>query len=117
MEQRVDMYSGVKFIPTRVNQKFANAKNRISYHNKRAQKIRLTKSAYDKPLHKNYLILSELLSNAKSGTFHKEFLLGKGFSFQLYTHVTELDGKRYYALYSFVIIQQDNDYFKILRHD
>jgi hypothetical protein len=56
IEQKIDLLTGEKFIPKRINQRFASPINRIRFHNRQAKKIRLDKSHVDKPLHDNYFV-------------------------------------------------------------
>ena len=106
MKKSQCLYSGEEFIPRRANQKFATTKNRMDYHNSRYSAIRKLKAKYDEKLHKNFCVLNELMSEVDSGTFHKEFLKGKGFSFNVLTHFTEFNGRELPALYDFVIEPQ-----------
>ena len=57
------LYSGEAFKPIRSNQKFASTKNRISYHNAKLKKVRDARASIDNKLHKNYLILLELMKD------------------------------------------------------
>jgi hypothetical protein len=117
MEDKIDLLTGEHFIPKRANQKFATPLNRVQYYNQKANNIRHHKSNFDKPLHRNYNILTELLEGKKSAIFHKQFLIGKGYNFEVYTHIVEIEGKRQFAIYNFVILHENFEKIKLLRHD
>ncbi len=97
------LYSGEEFIPRRTNQKFASTKNRMDYHNSRYRAFRKQKAKYDEKLHKNFCVLNELLSDTDVAVYHKQFLKGKGFSFNVLTHFERVNGRDLPALYSFLI--------------
>jgi hypothetical protein len=97
-------YSGEEFTPVRSDQKFASANNRIKFHNERYKKIRKAMSEVDGKLRKNYSILIKLMDGEKTKTFHKYFLLGKGYSFDVLTHYDDYEGKSTQALYEFLIL-------------
>jgi hypothetical protein len=109
------LYSGEGFNPIRSNQKFASTKNRISYHNAKLKKIRDARASIDNKLHKNYLILLELMKDKTKGIFHKQFLKGKGYSFNVLTHYEEYKNKNRHAIYDFLIIEEVNG-IQIVRH-
>lgn len=118
METISDLLTGEKFVPSRVNQRFQNPKNRVLYYNKKAKKIRLLKSVHDKPLHKNYMVLLELLDGKEVVVFTKDYLLGKGYSFGVYTHVENYNGKSCFAIYNFFMVALENGNIKFIRnHD
>lgn len=111
---RKDLLTGELFLPKRKNQKFKNAKNRTIYNNNKANKLRQSISNISKPLHINIRILNEMMQGKKEATFHKQFMLGKGFSSDVHTHIEEYEGKQYYAIYNYVIIPLVNEKIKII---
>lgn len=106
MKKSQCLYSGEEFTPQRANQKFASSKNRMDYHNTRYSSIRKLKAKYDEKLHRNFCVLNDLMSEAETAIFHKEFLKGKGFSFNVLTHFTKYNSKDMPALYDFIIEPQ-----------
>ena len=114
---RQDLLTGEAFVPQRINQVFANSANRIAYHNKKANQLRHSAAFINKPLHVNLRILNELMKGKKEKTFHKQFLLGKGFSFSVYNHVNFYEGKNHYALYQYTVVNLGNDQIKIIKND
>src|SRR6478672_1267404 len=113
--KRKDLLTGEEFTPSRKNQKFANAENRIIYYNNKANQLRQSVSFVNKPLHENLKILNELLADKKEATFHKQFLAGKGLSFKVHTHYEKHEGKTVFAVYQYIIISLDNDQIKIIK--
>jgi hypothetical protein len=117
IEQKIDLLTGEKFIPKRINQRFASPINRIRFHNRQAKKIRLDKSHVDKPLHDNYFVLSRLLGRKSEAVFHPEYLKGKGVNLSYHTHVEEYDNKPRNAIYRFIIVVIGPDKIKIVQKD
>ena len=78
--KRNDLLTGEGFYPSRITQKFASAKNRIKYHNNKANKLRHSVMFVNTPLQSNLRILNELMKEKEKATFHKQYLLGKGYS-------------------------------------
>ena len=104
-----------EFYPKRISQRFATPQNRIKYHNDKAKKLRHSSAYINKPLHINHRILIELLEGKKEAVFHKQFLIGKGFSFSVNTHIEDYNGKKRYAIYEFVIISLENEQIQIIK--
>ena len=117
METRKDPLSGDTFVAKRITQRFKTPTNRILYWNEWAKKVRHKKSKFDKPLHRNYLIITVLLNGKKEAVFHKQFLLGKGYHFGLHTHSEGIDGKNHFAIYEFIIAPLPNDMIKFHRYE
>ncbi len=115
---RRDLLTQEEFIPTRINQKFANPRNRIRYYNEKANSLRHEIAYVNKPLHNNLKILNEIMKGTSAKIFHKEFLLGKGFDFAIHTHVAEVaDGKSGFAVYNYSIVNKDSYHIKIIKND
>ena len=100
---KTDPLTNEEFIPLRINQKFANPKNRIKFYNNKANSLRNSKRFVNRPLHKNLCILNDLMKGVKTKTFHKEFLLGKGYIFNIITHYSKYETKTLPALYQYLI--------------
>jgi hypothetical protein len=114
---RKDLLTGEVFMPQRINQVFANSFNRIAYHNQKANELRRRISYITKPLLTNVRICNDLMKNKREEVFHKQFLMGKGFSFKVHNHVEEYQGKMHYAVFQFIIVILENDLIKIVRND
>ena len=113
--EKTDPLTGEIFTAYRTNQVFATDENRIRFNNLKAKELRESKSQIDKPLLNNFRILNELMAGKKEEVFHKQFLLGKGYSFLVLTHYEEFNGKRFMAVYNFIIVPQEGDNIKIVR--
>jgi hypothetical protein len=111
-----DLLTGETFVPRRATQKFAHPANRIKYYNDLANAVRKTKSAFDKPLHKNHKILNEIMGDKQEAVFNQHFLLGKGFDFRIHTGGEMYEGRHAYRIYHFMLIHEDLN-SKIIRDD
>jgi len=112
----IDPFSLQEFQPHRSNQRFSCPKNRVSYHNEKAKKIRHSKSFIDAKTHKNFCILSEIMDGYDEREFHRQFLLGKGFTFGVVTHFDLIDDVSRPCFYEFTMIANgDNVVFKRLK--
>ncbi len=112
---RRDLLTNELFIPKRKTQVFANAKNRIAYHNKRATQLRHKLEYLSKPLLKNYNVLASLMETDSERIFHKEYLLGKGFNFGVCNHITNINGKNCFSVFHFTIVKLDGGQIKIIK--
>ena len=114
--KRQDLLTNEEFIPSRINQKFAKAQNRIKFYNDRANEFRHSIAYISKPLYKNIKIVNELMGSKKESTFHKQFLLGKGFSIGAYTHIEQYDNKRQFAIHKYILMFLENEQIKIISY-
>lgn len=113
--EKIDPLTGERFIALRSNQVFATEENRIRFNNEKAKEIRIEKSFVDKPLHKNLLILTELMEGKLESIFHEQFLNGKGYSLNVMTHYEEYEGKSCRAIYNYLIMRIDSENIKIVK--
>lgn len=114
--KRQDLLTNEEFIPLRINQKFAKAKNRIKFYNDKANEFRHSIAYINKPLHLNIRILNELMRGRKEATFHKQFLLGKGYSMGSYSHVEHYENKKQFAVHKYILLFLDNEQIKIINY-
>lgn len=117
MKQLTDPLTGETFFPKRQNQKFANSRNRIKFYNKKIIELRSSKSKYDKPLHRNYCILRDLLKVKQEVILHKQFLLGKGYNFTVFTDYKKKGDKLFPAVYGFIVQDIGNEQVKIFANE
>lgn len=117
MMKRNDLLTNEEFIPTRNNQKFACPENRIKFHNNKANELRQQTAFINKPLHKNYKILLELMDGHYNKEFHKQFLLGKGFEFGVFTHLKKVVEDNHIAIYDFTVVPLNDFRVKIIVND
>ena len=109
------MLTGEEFETNRSNQNFIKAQNRVEYYNRKARDLRQRKAYIDKPLHKNHLLLEELMEDKNEAVFHKQFHLGKGLSFNIHTHYETYMGNYHRAIYQYIIVQMENEQIKIIK--
>lgn len=112
-----DRLTGEKFEALRINQKFAKPENRIKYNNQKATKLRHDTSFINKQLHVSLKILNDLPYIKNETIVHKQYLLGKGFSFLVHTHYENYEGISYCAIYDYIIIPLENERIKIIKND
>jgi hypothetical protein len=111
-----DLLTSEEFIPIRITQKFSCPANRIKYHNNRAKEFRHSINYLTKPLINNIRILNTLMKDKKQMVFHRQFLLGKGFSFSHFSHNVKYEGHNRYAIHEFLFISLEKDEFEIIRY-
>ena len=112
-----DRLTGEKFEASRINQKFAKPENRIKYNNQKATALRHKTAFVNKQLHVSHRILNDLSYIKNEIIVHKQYLLGKGFSFLVHTHFENYEGISYYAIYDYIIIPLENERIKIIKND
>ncbi len=103
------------FYKKRNNQKFATADNRVAFHNRRANKLRQKMNSVNRPLFVNNKVLLEIMDGKKKAIVHKQFLLGKGFTFGVFTHYTDWEGANRPSLYDFIILTLNEDKIQIIK--
>ena len=114
MALATDPLTAELFIKSRNNQRFSCAENRIAFHNKKANAERKKMRVCNRPLFVNYKILSEIMNGISRKSFHKEFLLGKGFSFAVFTGYSEFEGKSHPTIYNYILIPKENDFLLVI---
>lgn len=114
--KRQDLLTKEEFIPSRINQKFAKAENRIKYHNIKANAFRHSIAYFKTPMIKNIKILDEIMKGQKEIEVHKQFLLGKGFSFSIYSHVERFEDKNHFAIHKYLMVSMPNEQLKIVKY-
>ena len=108
------------FIQKRRNQVYCHPGCRIEFNNEKNNERRIVLNKRQKPLARNYDILSELLGNLNEKEVHVEYLRGAKYDLSLFTHFTDIDeeGNLCYGVHEFSIRQLPNkNYFKITRND
>jgi hypothetical protein len=113
MQQAKDLLTQEVFVKRRSNQKFANPQNRIRYNNKKAQRKRTAKAFVDGPLDRNRTILGRILNGKTELTISKDYLLGSGFTFNLYNYQKNEDGLIYSGIYEYGVAKLNETTYKI----
>lgn len=115
-EIRLCPYSNKTFKAKRQNQIFASSEDRIAFHNEQNNLLRKKLSFINKQLLKNYKIADALLGDFNDVSVHKQFLRGKGFSFQMFTHVSQKDDDIVFGLYDIAFTKlPDEDFYYLYR--
>lgn len=107
------------FIQKRRNQKYCHSGCRIEFNNEKNNEKRIILNKKQKPLAKNYDILSEILGDSKETKVHRQFLRGTGFNFSVFTHTdrNHENDNPCYGCHEFKYYKIDNEYYKIIRYD
>jgi hypothetical protein len=108
-------YSKSYFKAKRENQIYATAEDRIAYNNQQNNLLRRKLSFINKQLLKNYKIADSLLSDFYDVSVHKEHLKGRGFSFRMFTHVSQKDNEIVYGLYDICFTKLEDGYYYLYR--
>jgi hypothetical protein len=104
------------FEAKRQNQIYRSASDRISHNNLLNNLLRKKLSFINKQLLKNYKIADALIGDYTDVSVHKQFLRGKGFSFQMFTHVSQKEDEIVYGLYDISFMKlTDEDYYYLYR--
>lgn len=115
---RNDLLTGEKFIPQRKTQKFATPENRIKYYNRKASEEKEATAYVDVPLKKNHKILKEYMGNETKKNVSANFLLGRGFNFNVPTYHVYIEEVRTPCIYGFaLILKKDDDNIIIQKYD
>jgi len=116
IKTRLCPYSNTMFEAKRQNQIYRSASDRISHNNLLNNLLRRKLSFINKQLLKNYKIADALIGNFTDVSVHKQFLRGKGFSFQMFTHVSQKEDEIVYGLYDISFMKlTDEDYYYLYR--
>jgi hypothetical protein len=116
IKTRLCPYSKTMFEAKRQNQIYRSASDRISHNNLLNNLLRKKLSFINKQLLKNYKIADALIADFNDVSVHKQFLRGKGFSFQMFTHVSQKEDEIVYGLYDISFMKlTDEDYYYLYR--
>ena len=115
--KRNDLLTGEPFIAKRINHKFAKPTNRITFHNRKATKLRNSVKHINQPLQNNLKILNEIMADTMKKKFHREWLAGKGFNYGVMTHFIEVNDEQRKCIYDVCINphRDDSNYIIISR--
>lgn len=116
IKTRLCPFTQTLFDARRNNQKFSTPEARKSYNNLLNGLLRKKLSFINKQLLKNYKIADALLGDFTDVSVHKQFLRGKGFSFQMFTHVSQKEDEMVFGLYDISFMKlPDEDYYYLYR--
>jgi hypothetical protein len=103
-----DPLTGESFVPARKNQRFASAANRIEFNNQKAANAREEEQKLLRPLLNNRQILLELIKPKETKSISKDYLIGKGYSLNHFTHVQLHEGQSVLGVFEFLIVKRDD---------
>lgn len=113
--QRKCKFSGELFSPKRNNQLYLNRQNQIAFNNHKALIKRKAKSEIDKLLDNNRTILMNVLNGEKSIIKHKEYLLGAGFHFGVFSYQKKVGEVLFSGIYEYGIGKKDETHYQLIR--
>jgi hypothetical protein len=111
-----DLLTDEEYFAVRSTQRFKNSGNRIKYWNDKAKNFRQSIASTVKPLQNNIRILEELMVGTDERILHKQYLLGKGYDVNIYSHIILHLNKHHFALHHFLIIPISGEKIKILKY-
>ena len=111
-----DLLTGEEFIANRVNQTFANPANRIKFYNNSASELRKERAFIDKVIKKSHKLIRLLMGNKREAEFSRDYLDGFGVNLDAFNHLVNINGKKYPAIYEFVILVVNDNLIKILNY-
>lgn len=109
--------SNIEFKPKRSNQIYYSASQRIFHNNQKSNDKRKKRAFVEKPLITNHNILEDLLNGNSKMTFHKEYLLGKGYNFSVFTHYSKYGEKQHPAIYNYLLFQLNDNMIQIIKYN
>jgi len=115
MTQQNDPYTGEVFIPLRSNQKFANRRNQIAFNNAIARDNRRVKSPILSVLNINHKVLIKALGDKEFAIKSKDFLLGAGFNFSIFSKSVRTNDGVYQAIYDYALSAREGDVYKVIK--
>jgi hypothetical protein len=111
-----DLLTNEEFFAGRSTQRFKNSGNRIKFYNNKANKFRQSIAFITKPLQNNIRILEELMVGTDKRILHKQYLLGKGYDVNIYSHIILHLNTHHFAIHHFLIIPISDEEIKILKY-
>jgi hypothetical protein len=112
-----DPLTGEEFVPLRSNQKYASRATQIKYNNELAKQERKKKSNVDGLFRRTHRALAMILGGRKECNCSRDFLLGAGVSFGIFTHHKTINGTTYYCVYEYCYTTADQLNYKIIKDD
>ena len=118
MEQliKIDPLTGEKFTAKRANQRFACAKNKIRYNNRKNAEINKERAFIEKPCKQSHLILKVLYNTKSDNIYNRYFLEGKGLRFDAFNRIVDSKYGKLHAYYDYAIrIIPNSDNVQIIK--
>lgn len=115
IKTRLCPYSKTFFEASRQNQIYRSKFDRVSSANERNNLLRRKLNSVNKELLKSYKVADDLLGDNIEVVVHKHFMRGRGFSFQIFTHVVTQNDEIVYGLYDITFKKINDDEYLIKR--
>ena len=109
----IDPWTNKEFTKHRSNQKFAHKENQIRYNNEKARQKRMAMAAINRTLDNNRKVLQSILGNEKHVKRSRDFLLGAGYHFGIFTNSIKLEGTLWSCVYEYGITAMADQQFMI----
>ena len=107
-----------EFIKQRSNQVFESRANQIRYNNAKARERRKMTSTINKTLEKNREVLQQILGDETVVDRSREFMLGAGYNFNIFTHHIKIEGVLWYGIYEYAFrMFEKGEQFRIIKTD
>ncbi|MFH6770262.1 hypothetical protein V8G56_16045 [Gaetbulibacter aquiaggeris] len=115
-QYKIDPLTNERFIPKKINQKFATAANRIKYNNTKATKLNQERAFFDRPCKISHREMKSLHKLDPDKTYHHYFLEGRGVDFSASNHITDTKYGKLPAYYNYALRKIGNtDFYQIIK--
>ncbi len=111
----IDPLTNEEFTKQRSNQIFACKENQIRFNNERARQKRNAMAAINKTLYNNRNVLRSILGEEQSVQRSKDFMLGAGYEFGVFTHNMRIDNILWYCVYEYGFCALEGERYSIRR--
>lgn len=109
----IDPWTNKEFTKHRSNQKFSCKENQIRYNNEKARKKREAMAAINRTLNTNRKVLQSILGENERVKRSRDFLLGAGYHFGVFTHSMKVEGVLWNCVYEYGITAIEDQQFII----
>ena len=109
----IDPWTNQEFTKHRSNQKFQCKENQIRFNNERARQKRNAMASINRALDKNRKVLQAILGEQESVKRSRDFLLGAGYHFGVFTHNIKIEGILWNCVYEYGITDVQDQAFII----
>lgn len=110
-----DPFTNKEFTKKRNNQIYENRENQVKFNNKKARKKRMAMAAINKTLNNNRKVLQSVLGNDERVQRSRDFMLGAGYDFRIFTHNIKIGQSLWHCVYEYGITQLENGNYVICK--
>ncbi|MHA7056787.1 hypothetical protein ACWGOQ_0006175 [Aquimarina sp. M1] len=108
-----DPFTNQEFTKNRSNQKYKSRENQIKFNNEKARKKRMAMAAINKALENNRKVLHSILGDNERVKRSKDFMLGAGYAFGVFTHHMMMDESLWHCVYEYGITKLEHENYII----